>query len=96
MISHLATANRSAACIERRASAFKRGNFRIDSVSFGTRQQGDMATTVAAPVAAILLDAEARRKTMTRNASKLRETALAFTGVLRALDGNTDGEAFGW
>jgi uncharacterized protein (DUF1800 family) len=92
LISHLVSANPSPAYVERVASAFLRGSFSSAGASFGKGQRGDMAATVAA----VLLDAEARGASVTRNAGKLREPALAFTGVLRALNGNTDGEALGW
>jgi hypothetical protein len=88
----LVSANPSPAYVERVASAFLRGSFSSAGASFGKGQRGDMAATVAA----VLLDAEARGASVTRHAGKLREPALAFTGVLRALNGNTDGEALGW
>ncbi|MDP1789306.1 MAG: DUF1800 family protein, partial [Methylibium sp.] len=55
-------------------------------------QRGDLAATVAA----VLLDAEARTEAPARSAGKLREPVLHFTGVLRALGGRTDGDALGW
>ena len=50
----------------------------------------------AATVAAILLDAEARNSAPPLVAEKLREPVLMMTGVLRALNGRSDGEALGW
>jgi hypothetical protein len=49
-----------------------------------------------ATVAAILLDSEARTSTPSSSAGRLREPAQFFTGVLRALNGRTDGDALGW
>jgi hypothetical protein len=70
------------------ANAFASGSYQ----GFGTGQRGDLAATVAA----VLLDAEARGDTAARSAGKLREPVLMFTGVLRGLNGRTDGEALGW
>ena len=44
----------------------------------------------------MLLDPEVRGTQAGRNAGKLREPMLLFTGVLRALNGQTDGDVFGW
>jgi len=89
LIQHLVGSNPSAAYVTRVASAFNSGKFQ----SFGTGVKGDLAATVAA----VLLDAEARGDTLgSRNAGKLREPAQMFTGVLRALNGQSDGDALSW
>ena len=88
MIRHLVSSNPSAAYVTRVATAFNTGKYG----SFGTGTKGDLAATVAA----VLLDAEARGDRVARSAGKLREPALMFTGVLRALGGKTDGDALAW
>jgi uncharacterized protein (DUF1800 family) len=92
LIQHLVSSNPSPAYVSRVAGAFKTGQYKIDGRTFGTGQAGDLSATVAA----ILLDSEARGDTAVRSAGKLREPALMFTGVLRALDGRSDGDALGW
>ena len=88
LIQHLVASNPSPAYITRVATAFNTGKYG----SFGAGTKGDLAATVAA----VLLDSEARGETVTRSAGKLREPALMFTGVLRALNGETDGDALSW
>ncbi|HEY9095409.1 MAG TPA: DUF1800 family protein, partial [Hydrogenophaga sp.] len=88
LIQHLVTSNPSPAYVQRVAGAFNSGRFQ----SFGRGVRGDMIATVAA----VLLDAEARSSSPSINAGRLREPAQFFTGVLRALNGRTDGEALGW
>lgn len=88
LIQQLVSSNPSNAYVGRVAAAFASGKYN----GFGTGQRGDLAATVAA----VLLDTEARGETVARSAGKLREPVLMFTGVLRALDGTTDGDAFGW
>ena len=88
LIQHLVSSNPSPAYVARVANAFTAGRY----ASFGTGQRGDLAATVAA----VLLDAEARGDTPTRTAGKLREPAHMFAGVLRALNGRTDGDALSW
>ncbi len=88
LIQHLVTSNPSPAYVQRVATAFNAGRFD----SFGTGQRGDMRATVAA----ILLDPEARSTSPGTNFGRLREPVQLFTGVLRALNGRTDGEALGW
>lgn len=88
LIQHLVTSNPTPAYVQRVAQAFTSGRFQ----DFGSAQRGDLAATVAA----ILLDPEALRTTPTRASGKLREPVLMFTGVLRALGGYTDGDAFAW
>jgi Protein of unknown function (DUF1800) len=88
LIQHLVSSNPSPAYVARVASAFSSGKYG----SFGTGTKGDLAATVAA----VLLDTEARGDTVTPNAGKLREPAHMFAGMLRALNGKTDGDALGW
>ncbi len=92
MIQHLVTSNPSSAYVARVASAFDAGRFRVAGQVFGRGRKGDLAATVAA----VLLDTEARRADPGRDFGRLREPALVFTSVLRALDGTTDGEPFGF
>jgi len=89
LIQKLVSSNPSAAYVTRVATAFNSGKY----AGFGTGTKGDLAATVAA----VLLDAEARGDSVaSRNAGKLREPALMFTGVLRGLNGKTDGDALSW
>ena len=88
LIQKLVGSNPSAAYVARVATAFNSGRYG----TFGTGTKGDLAATVAA----VLLDTEARGETVTRNAGKLREPALMFAGVLRGLNGKTDGDALAW
>jgi uncharacterized protein (DUF1800 family) len=88
LIQHLVSSNPSPAYIQRVTGAFRSGRFG----DFGTDQMGDLAATVAA----VLLDPEARTVTASRSAGKLREPALMFTGILRALNGKTDGDTLSW
>ncbi len=92
LIQHLVTSNPNAAYVQRVASAFNSGSFTSGGVSFGGSGKGDLAATVAA----VLLDAEARSATPGANAGKLREPLLMLPGVLRALNGRSDGDAMGW
>ncbi|HEX6703157.1 MAG TPA: DUF1800 family protein [Albitalea sp.] len=92
LIHHLVASNPSGAYVTRVAAAFASGRFQKDGQSFGTGTAGDLAATVAA----VLLDAEARGDAVGRNAGKLREPVLMFTGVLRAMNGKSDGAALGW
>ena len=88
LIQQLVTSNPSAAYVARVATAFRSGK----SGTFGAGVNGDLAATVAA----VLLDAEARNEVPARRTGQLREPALMFTGVLRALNGRSDGDALGW
>ncbi|MFT3954615.1 MAG: DUF1800 family protein [Piscinibacter sp.] len=92
LIQHLVSSNPSPAYVQRVATAFIAGRYSAEGSSFGTGQRGDLSATVAA----ILLDAEARTTTPAATAGKLREPALMFTAVLRALNGRSDGEALAW
>lgn len=88
LIQHLVTSNPSPAYVGRVATAFASGR----SGSFGTGQRGDLQATVAA----VLLDPEARAPLPGATAGRLREPVQLFTGMLRALNGRSDGDALGW
>ena len=88
LIQQLVMSNPKAEYIGRVVQAFNSGSFD----GFGTGAKGDMAATVAA----VLLDPEARRTTTERTDANLRQPALLFTGVTRALNGSTDGSFFSW
>jgi len=88
LIQHLVTSNPSPAYVQRVASAFASGRFQ----GFGNGQRGDLRATVAA----ILLDPEARNESPGNDFGRLREPAQVMAGVLRALNGRTDGDALGW
>jgi hypothetical protein len=88
LIQHLVSSNPSAAYVSRVAAAFNSGKYE----AFGAGQKGDLAATVAA----VLLDPEARSDTAARSAGKLREPIQMFTGVLRAMNGKTDGDSLSW
>ncbi|KQV99766.1 DUF1800 family protein [Rhizobacter sp. Root1221] len=88
LIQHLVSSNPSKAYVARVAAAFQAGKYQ----SFGTGVAGDLKATVAA----VLLDEEARAATPAATAGKLREPVQMFTGVLRALNGKTDGDALSW
>jgi hypothetical protein len=88
LIQHLVSSNPSPAYVARVASAFTSGSFQ----GFGAGQRGDLAATVAA----VLLDAEARGDSVARSGGKLREPVQMFTGVLRGLNGASDGAALSW
>jgi hypothetical protein len=93
MIQQLTKSNPSAQYIRRVGNAFSTGLFRGPTRSFGSGQKGDMTALVAA----VLLDAEARNSDRRLAAEKLREPILMMIGVLRALNGKTDGAALaGW
>lgn len=93
-IRHLVKSNPSPQYVSRVAAAFDAGRFTSDGITFGTGQKGDLAATVAA----VLLDTEARDLPSWENArgGHLREPALMMAGVLRALNGTTDGDALSW
>ncbi len=88
LIQHLVSSNPSPAYVARVASAFSSGKYQ----AFGTGQKGDLAATVAA----ILLDEEARGDAVARSGGRLRDPVQMFTGVLRSLNGKTDGDALSW
>jgi uncharacterized protein (DUF1800 family) len=88
LIQHLVSSNPSPAYVGRVASAFSSGKYG----SFGSGQNGDLAATVAA----VLLDTEARGDSAVRSAGKLREPVHMMAGVLRSLNGKTDGDPMGY
>ncbi len=93
LIEKLVTSNPSPAYVGRVAAAFSSGTFQ----TYGTGKRGDMSATVAA----ILLDAEARRgdsaTTADANDGKLREPVVMEASIARAFHASTDGTGFtGW
>lgn len=93
LIQFLVSSNPSPAYVQRVAAAFDAGRFESGGRSFGAGAKGDLAATVAA----VLLDAEARGDgPASARAGRLREPVQMMAGVLRALDGTTDGDALGW
>ncbi len=93
LIQALVRSNPSPAYVGRVATAFQSGRFASGGVNFGTGRPGDLGATVAA----VLLDANVRGDTSPgASGGRLREPVLMMTGVLRALNGQTDGDALGW
>ncbi|WKB51535.1 DUF1800 domain-containing protein [Eleftheria terrae] len=88
LIQHLVTSNPPPGYVGRVAKAFSTGRW----YSFGSGRRGDMKATIAA----VLLDVEARKIDHSPRMGRLREPAQMFTGVLRALNGQTDGEPLAW
>ena len=88
LIQHLVTSNPSPEYVARVAPALSSGRYG----TFGGGSRGDMKAVVAA----IVLDAEARTESPSTSAGRLREPIQLFTGVIRALQGQTDGEALSW
>jgi uncharacterized protein (DUF1800 family) len=93
LIEKLVTSNPSPAYVGRVAAAFSSGKFQ----TYGTGKRGDLQATVAA----VLLDAEARRGDSSTTAvatdGKLREPDVMMVSVARAFHGVTDGSGFtGW
>jgi len=88
LIQQLVTSNPSPDYVANVARAFQTGRYQ----GFGLGRTGDMKATVAA----VLLDPEARSETPLSQAGRLREPVQLFTGVLRAFNGRTDGDALGW
>jgi uncharacterized protein (DUF1800 family) len=90
LIEKLVTSNPSPAYVARVASAFASGKFQ----SCGSGKRGDMQATVAA----ILLDAEARRGDSATTADpgdgKLREPVVMMVSIARAFHATTDGGGF--
>lgn len=96
-IHHLVRSNPSSDYVGRVAAAFRSGHYvhvvGDQTYRFGHGVRGDLAATVAA----VLLDAEARNPSPTDATSgKLRAPVLQITGALRALNGYTDGAPFTW
>jgi uncharacterized protein (DUF1800 family) len=93
LIQHLVTSNPSPAYVQRVAVAFNTGRFVAGSTTFGNGQRGSLAATIAA----ILLDSEARGDhPASPDSGRLREPVLLMTGAIRALNGVSDGDALGW
>jgi uncharacterized protein (DUF1800 family) len=98
LIQQLVTSNPSPAYVKRVANTFRAGKFKTvqadgTPVAFGKGKPGDLAATVAA----ILLDTEARDVAANPvSGGKLRSPALLFTGSIRGLNGITDGAPFSW
>ena len=88
LIQHLVLSNPSPGYVSRVAQAFQAG--RHDGIGTGAR--GDLAATVAA----VLLDPEARRSTVGAKDGMLRQPVLLLTGVMRAFGGQTSGRPFGY
>ncbi len=88
LIQQLVTSNPTPAYVARVAKAFNAGLY----VDIGSGRKGDLAATVAA----VLLDKEARAAAPGANAGRLREPIQLFTGALRAIGGDTDGAVFGF
>ena len=86
MIEHLVSSNPSPAYIQRVATAFNTGTFN----GYGSGKRGDLQATVAA----ILLDAEARRgdnpATVSVTDGKLREPVVLIASIARAFHAKTD------
>jgi len=92
LIQHLVKSNPSPAYVRRVATAFAAGRYTGATRNFGSGVRGDLAATVAA----VLLDTEARNSAPPLVAEKLREPALMMTGIVRALNGRSDGSALAW
>ena len=90
LIEKLVTSNPSPAYIQRVSQAFTSGKFN----SYGSGKRGDMQATVAA----ILLDAEARRgdsaNTAVASDGKLREPVVMVVSIARAFLSASDGTGF--
>jgi uncharacterized protein (DUF1800 family) len=90
LIEKLVTSNPSPAYVQRVAQAFASGKFN----SYGSGKRGDMHATVAA----ILLDAEARRgdsvTTTNSNDGKLREPVIMMVSIARVFHATSDGSGF--
>lgn len=90
LIEKLVTSNPSPAYVGRVASAFTNGKFQV----YGSGKRGDMQATIAA----ILLDAEARRGDSSTTADlgdgKLREPIVMTISIARAFHATTDGTGF--
>jgi uncharacterized protein (DUF1800 family) len=86
MIEHLVSSNPSPGYVQRVATAFNTGTFN----SYGSGKRGDMQATIAA----ILLDAEARRgdnpATVNVTDGKLREPVVLIASLARAFHAKTD------
>jgi uncharacterized protein (DUF1800 family) len=92
LIQHLVKSNPSGDYVLRVSNAFRTGKYASGERNFGSGVNGDLTATIAA----VLLDSEARNSTSALPAEKMREPAIAMAGMLRAMNGKTDGEALGW
>ncbi|WP_085315750.1 DUF1800 family protein [Derxia lacustris] len=90
LIQHLVTGNPSPAYVDAVATAFASGRY----LQFGSGTRGDLA----AAVAAVLLNAEARDAghINDRGYGRLREPAQLWTAAMRAADAVSDGIWWGW
>jgi uncharacterized protein (DUF1800 family) len=90
LIVHLVTSNPSPAYVQRVAQAFNSGSFN----GYGSGKRGDLEATVAA----VLLDAEARRgdvpATSVSTDGKLREPVVMIVSLGRAFHAQTDAAGF--
>lgn len=91
LIRQLVASNPSSKYVGRVAAAFTAGRYTSGGVTFGAGLRGDLAATVAA----VLLDAEARGAAPRAESGFLRQPALLFAGALRAFNGRTDGARLG-
>ena len=89
LIRNFVTSNPSPQYVARVANAFNSGKYK----TVGSGVQGDLSATIAA----VLLDDEARNLSSAQQANfgKLREPVLLMTGIIRALNGVTDGQYLG-
>jgi uncharacterized protein (DUF1800 family) len=88
LIQQLVTSNPSPEYVTRVAKAFNAGTY--DGIGAG--KKGDLSAVVAA----VLLDKEARTETPAAKSGRLREPIQLFTGAIRAIGGDTDGNALGF
>jgi uncharacterized protein (DUF1800 family) len=90
MIQHFVTSNPSPAYVQRVANAFSSGVY--NGMEGGTGK-GDLRATVAA----VLMDGEARdaAKAGEPQFGKVREPVMYMTGLIRAMNGQNDGDSFG-
>jgi hypothetical protein len=89
-IRNFVTSNPTPQYVARVVNAFKSGKYQ----DIGTGNEGDLKATIAA----VLLDDEARNLMTAQQSSfgKLREPVLMMTGIIRALNGFSDGQYLGW
>ena len=94
LIQFLVTSNPKPAYVQRVSQVFRTGRYITRAAQVGSGVPGDLAATVAA----ILFDYEARAvaRQPSPNAGRLREPVLFMTGVLRGLNGSSDGEPMSW
>ena len=80
LIQHLVTSNPAPGYVARVGAAFEAGTFSADGVTFGEGRRGDMAATVAA----ILMDPEARQAPTAAGQGRVRDPVLRFAHLARA------------